>query len=585
MANTKISQLTATTTPTGSEELVYALNNANGKMTLNTMKWYVENNLSWYATTADLASKQDTLVSATNIKTINNSSILWSWNLDISWWVAYTAWPWIDITWWVISATWWGWSSVDLIAWYNASAWDAVSVNSSWKFRKVLWTRWVSVQDKWDDTCDSNSLLKSTNVWWNKMLYVCSVWWYLKLYICDNQFSEWTVTTTYRWYYFDVFSPTEWYAIVTYRDRDNSNKAYCFAVDCTWSTPTYWTSTAVSSWQTKWNDNQSSVRVQDADSTDFCVLYVLNTDSKCYYNLCSFDTSTLNITVWTETEFNGNINTLNNSPFAYLWNGMIWYVYAYVDLLDSNITNYVFWVRSYNNWSMSAGWWSFSLWQNLWATWADSQIVPNWTWWIISISEYVWVYSFQDYFLWNHSSDYNNYVITTMIQDWYNSTRKSYKSVDWWKHVLWVYITPTSIIYNKYVVSRAWMNKVWWKELSVSWYTTPTNHVSIQEINLDNSSITNTADWDYRVIFLNSSRQPVVTESASNWWKFIWVVSANTASWVMWTVLIWWTVPWTFTSAWNRVYVWNWTLTENVTDYPVWFSISTTEAVLINWLN
>jgi hypothetical protein len=40
MANTKISQLTANTNPTGNEELVYAYNNTNGKMTLNTMKTF-----------------------------------------------------------------------------------------------------------------------------------------------------------------------------------------------------------------------------------------------------------------------------------------------------------------------------------------------------------------------------------------------------------------------------------------------------------------------------------------------------------------------------------------------------------------
>lgn len=41
MANTKISALTATTTPTWSEEFVYAYNNANGKITLDTMKTFV----------------------------------------------------------------------------------------------------------------------------------------------------------------------------------------------------------------------------------------------------------------------------------------------------------------------------------------------------------------------------------------------------------------------------------------------------------------------------------------------------------------------------------------------------------------
>lgn len=41
MANTKISALTANTNPSWLEEFVYAYNNANGKITLNTMKTFV----------------------------------------------------------------------------------------------------------------------------------------------------------------------------------------------------------------------------------------------------------------------------------------------------------------------------------------------------------------------------------------------------------------------------------------------------------------------------------------------------------------------------------------------------------------
>lgn len=74
MANTKISALTALTNPTWNEELVYALNNANGKMTLDTMKTFAN------------TGQQAALVSGVNIKTINNTSILWSGNIDVSWW-------------------------------------------------------------------------------------------------------------------------------------------------------------------------------------------------------------------------------------------------------------------------------------------------------------------------------------------------------------------------------------------------------------------------------------------------------------------------------------------------------------------
>lgn len=74
MANTKISALTALTNPTWNEELVYAYNNANGKMTLDTMKTFAS------------ADSQATLVSGVNIKTINWTSILGSGNIDVSWW-------------------------------------------------------------------------------------------------------------------------------------------------------------------------------------------------------------------------------------------------------------------------------------------------------------------------------------------------------------------------------------------------------------------------------------------------------------------------------------------------------------------
>lgn len=83
MANTKISALPSNNNPTGSEELVYAYNNSNGKMTLNTMKTFAN---TW---------QQAELVSGTNIKTINNQSILWAWNIDIQWgWWGW--WEWYD---------------------------------------------------------------------------------------------------------------------------------------------------------------------------------------------------------------------------------------------------------------------------------------------------------------------------------------------------------------------------------------------------------------------------------------------------------------------------------------------------------
>ena len=185
MANTKISALTENTNPTWWEELVYAYNNANGKMSLNTMKTFVQNNLSWYATTSDLttwlATKQDELVSSTNIKTINGSSVLWSWDLIVTWWAAYSAGTWIDITSWTISNTWvtsvngqtwavtisWWWQETyDAIVdslWY----WDYTSVKAAldaWKCRLFVknWT-YNHVDEYWD--ASSSSLWDVYIVW------------------------------------------------------------------------------------------------------------------------------------------------------------------------------------------------------------------------------------------------------------------------------------------------------------------------------------------------------------------------------------------------------------------------------------
>lgn len=144
MANTKISQLTANTNPNGSEELVYAYNNTNGKMTLNTMKTFAS------------SGSQPTLVSWTNIKTINNQSILWPWNIDIQWWGG----GWADASYDAIVDASWDWDYTLVSAaiaagkfnifvknWsYTETAWwDAYTKGSS--FLRIIWEskNWVQI--------------------------------------------------------------------------------------------------------------------------------------------------------------------------------------------------------------------------------------------------------------------------------------------------------------------------------------------------------------------------------------------------------------------------------------------------------
>ena len=122
MANTKISQLTPNTNPNGWEELVYAYNNTNGKMTLNTMKTFAS------------SDSQPTLVSGTNIKTINNQSILWPWNITIQWW------------------GWWGdaimYDAVVDAGWNGdyTTIWAALAANK----RKIFIVDWTYNETEWN---------------------------------------------------------------------------------------------------------------------------------------------------------------------------------------------------------------------------------------------------------------------------------------------------------------------------------------------------------------------------------------------------------------------------------------------------
>lgn len=87
-----------------------------------------------YATKGDITNletnKQDTLVSGTNIKTINNESILWSGNIEIQWWNTYNAWPWIII---------WDYSDYSAMRWPCPEGFHVPS-NDEWTMVKTIWT-------------------------------------------------------------------------------------------------------------------------------------------------------------------------------------------------------------------------------------------------------------------------------------------------------------------------------------------------------------------------------------------------------------------------------------------------------------
>lgn len=296
MANTKISQLTPNTNPSGWEELVYAYNNTNGKMTLNTMKGYVENNLSWYATDADLAWKQDTLVSWTNIKTINGSDLLWSWNLDISWWIAYTAWTWIDVTSWVISNT-----------WVTSVNWQTWAVTVSW-----WWSWWYDCVVAADWTWDYTTIWAAVNAWkknifvknwsytetaqwdvktaWNNTLHI--TW---ESYLWVSVTVDSTITITWGSSRFiDMTLPT-WYT-----EFDFYMKNLNFTLDFSWNV-SYFFRTWSGEWKFLVEDCWFTYSWWTGNNYLFywSNIFVMTTDSNSYnntkcnmFNRCVFDCST-----------------------------------------------------------------------------------------------------------------------------------------------------------------------------------------------------------------------------------------------------------------------------------------------------
>ena len=82
------------------------------------------------ATKSDLNSKQDTLVSGTNIKTINNQSLLWSEDITINW---ILSWPLVPAA----SAQY---------------AWKIFYCTFDNTFYKCDWTQWTEIWSWWTPT-------------------------------------------------------------------------------------------------------------------------------------------------------------------------------------------------------------------------------------------------------------------------------------------------------------------------------------------------------------------------------------------------------------------------------------------------
>lgn len=186
MANTKISALPTNNNPTGNEELVYAYNNANGKMTLSTMK------------TFSSSGSQPKLVSWVNIKTINNQSILWSGNLDVSWWGG------------------WGGFEPTELGW-DANIWEL----SEWAY-ETTYDLYYKTGEAVENYHDHKTLLFVVEESWNKSYFT----------FCADHSSV-PNNTAYAWFWYSA-SSSDW----EYRSLDRWDKSlrrFWYAVNAVWA--------------------------------------------------------------------------------------------------------------------------------------------------------------------------------------------------------------------------------------------------------------------------------------------------------------------------------------------------------------
>lgn len=127
----------------------------------------------WYA--SDIASKQDELVSWVNIRTINWTSILWSWDIATPTWIPSQTWEagkflttdWTSVSWWTVSA------------WVTSVNWNTWAVT----VREVpsVWTNWqvltvVSWAAAWANAAWSDySWVTKTISWWEIELWLRTI--------------------------------------------------------------------------------------------------------------------------------------------------------------------------------------------------------------------------------------------------------------------------------------------------------------------------------------------------------------------------------------------------------------------------
>lgn len=437
MANTKISQLTALTNPTWNEEFVYALNNANGKVTLDTMKTYTQ---TW---------TQEELVSWTNIKTINGQSILWSWNMVISWW---GGWDWQVIFDCIVDAA---------GNWDYTTLWAAITAGN----RNIFIREWVYNESPITLVDDSFTI-----VWAN------TEWVILNYSIVAGPYQTWWACIT--------FSTS---AKTSSTDAINHNISWItFNISETWSTDN--TSWYLINWNAKSSNPIYTCNVDD------CNINVVQS----WANIRYYD-----YILWWNITFsrcNINVNSESNNTAYYWWNENTMYGISSARYIWCTLraftasNNYVIlyptaipliWCKldAKSTWTWNASIFASDAVDSYinveWTTsWATLQRCSNCTvridWWhplewltyssVVEVWESSKAYSVWDFVLQNTSV----YKCTTAHTSWADFDPSNWLYI-WWSSMTNVYNSDITVEWLLYVRWEFIWNTVWSNEIVLVW--------------------------------------------------------------------------------------------------------------------
>lgn len=542
MANTKISQLPQNNNPTGWEELVYAFNNANGKMTLNTMTSFAQ---SWM---------QPALVSWTTIKTINWEDILWAGNLVISWW------GWGGSTW-----------TVALNALENITAGTLCSFTWAWVKKLRRW--FYGTADTWI----------SLTVWQNQYTMIDSVAvtsdTTVAVYTNSNDDAYlvaikrdwetrtvWTPVTLWADVRFQrISSPYTWEFVVAYWDYTGGWAVSAIAWNVSWTTITIWSKVQLL-WETPLQWWVWITKRSDNDLREFVVFYIKDSDHKIYYKVCTY-TSWLVITWWTEWNF--FISTVDSWSFGvdYLW----WWAASIVYDCLSSSTHYVY--VNYANVTgatiSSSGRYELYEWTSTWGLWYSPRsvkvtdnifLVDTWT-------HNIWLC-----LMWTHWLSRSIYLIQTLDYNMSPIMWRSYCSEDADEWIIWMFgiqeIQSTyTVLYNRYKWSDTWLEFI---DSVVLWtwnfYDEPTvariwEASCCSRLNYTDGKIGNLLFQD---------------ESA----HFVWINQEAATAWNSVDITYSWVVDTTWLTAWSEIYVWlDWAAATSWSKL-IWLALSSTQALL-----